>query len=68
MTLQSFMQTQKVKDVSKKTGIPEQTLYDLRKGRYQNIKLKTLRQLLEMMLEKGYTENELLNMIMKEEK
>ena len=66
MTFQSFLQSHDVNEVSKNTGIPQQTLYDLRKGRYQNIKFRTIRPLLEEMLKNGHTEIELFNMLMKE--
>ena len=67
MTIQKFVQNENIRDLTKNTGIPGRTLYDIRYGTYKNIKLSTVRQLLEEMLKKGYTEIELFNMIMKEE-
>lgn len=64
MTLQKFVQNENIKELTKNTGIPGRTLYDIRYGTYKNIKLSTVRQLLEEMLKKGYTEIELFNMIM----
>ncbi len=66
MTLREFVQTENIKELSKITGIPGRTLYDIRYDRYKNIKLVTVKPLLQAMLQKGYTEIELFNMLMKE--
>ncbi len=66
MTLRKFVQEENIQELSKNTGIPARTLYDIRYDRYKNIKLVTVKPLLQAMLQKGYTEIELFNMIMKE--
>ena len=68
MTFSEFVETETVKTLQKKTNLSSKNLYRIRNKEIVNMKLSTVRQLLEEMLKKGYTEIELFNMIMKEEK
>ena len=36
MTLQKFVQNENIKELTKNTGIPGRTLYDIRYGTYKN--------------------------------
>lgn len=68
MTFSEFVQTETVRTLQKETNLSSKNLYRIRNKEITNMKLSTVRQLLEEMLKKGYTEIELFNMIMKEEK
>ena len=68
MTFSEFVETETVKTLQKKTDLSSKNLYRIRNKEITNMKLSTVRKLLEEMLKKGYTEIELFNMIMKEEK
>jgi Fe2+ or Zn2+ uptake regulation protein len=67
MTFSEFVETETVKTLQKKTNLSSKNLYRIRNKEITNMKLSTVRQLLEEMLRKGYTETELFNMIMREE-
>jgi Fe2+ or Zn2+ uptake regulation protein len=67
MTFSKFVETETVKTLQKKTNLSSKNLYRIRNKEITNMKLSTVRQLLEEMLRKGYTETELFNMIMREE-
>lgn len=68
MTFSEFVEAETVKTLQKKTDLSSKNLYRIRNKEITNMKLSTVRKLLEEMLKKGYTEIELFNMIMKEEK
>ena len=68
MTFSEFVTTETVKTLQKKTNLSSKNLYRIRNKEITNMKLSTVRPLLEEMLKKGYTEIELFNMIMKEDK
>ena len=68
MTFSEFVATETVKTLQKKTDLSSKNLYRIRNKEITNMKLSTVRKLLEEMLKKGYTEIELFNMIMKEDK
>ena len=68
MTFSEFVEAETVKTLQKKTDLSSKNLYRIRNKEITNMKLSTVRKLLEEMLKKGYTEIELFNMIMKEDK